>query len=181
MKRWLALSVAVLVSASCGPAGPPPETAGRVDLSRYAGTWDELAAYPQWFQRDCVSARAEYEATEEGAVRVRNVCIGEDGSTRSIQGTARPVEGSGNARLRVSFDTWFGGLMPDPEEGNYWILHVADGYRHAVVGGPDRGALWILSRSPEIKRSEWEALLKVVREKGYDPEKLKIDRHTRIE
>ncbi|MEC9301419.1 MAG: lipocalin family protein, partial [Acidobacteriota bacterium] len=47
---------------------PPLETVAYVDLQRYAGTWYELANYPQRFQRGCTATTATYIIREDGEV-----------------------------------------------------------------------------------------------------------------
>jgi apolipoprotein D and lipocalin family protein len=93
MRRLLAalLSIAGGMSAS---AMPPPPTVARVDLSRYAGTWYEIAAFPKWFQRGCVASQATYRLRPDGRVDVLNACREErfDGKVREARGKAWVVD-----------------------------------------------------------------------------------------
>jgi apolipoprotein D and lipocalin family protein len=156
------------------------KTATKVDLSRYSGTWHEIARYPQWFQPDCSSAIAEYSAIPDGSIRVINICVREDGTRRSIEGSAVPVDSSNN-RLRVRFaNRWYARLIPVPEEGNYWIIDLSPDYRHVIVGTPDRKSLWLLARSTTIRKGELERQKKIAQEQGFDPSKLVIDAHTKV-
>ena len=41
---------------------PPLQTIPHVDLSRYLGTWYEIANFPQGFQRGCTGTTATYES-----------------------------------------------------------------------------------------------------------------------
>ena len=175
------LPLAFLASCATRPDLAPPTTVRSVDLSRYAGVWYELASYPQWFQRGCASAIARYGEPVEGRVAVTNFCLKPDGSHSSINGFATPVPGSNQSKLLVEFDTWFGGLIPKPDRGNYWIIHLEPDYRHAIVASPDRESLWILSRRTQISRAEWNRLLGIIRAKGFDPDRLKTDAHTEIQ
>jgi apolipoprotein D and lipocalin family protein len=47
------LSVAMLAACTMkrGPSLPPPDVVPFVDLARYAGTWYEIASYPDRFQK----------------------------------------------------------------------------------------------------------------------------------
>jgi len=104
------------------PAASVPE----LDLARYAGTWYEIGSFPMFFQRQCIGdTTAEYRLTPEGDVSVTNRCRTESGFDEA-RGTATVVEGSGNARLKVSF-FW-------PFRSDYWVFGLDGDYRWAVVG-----------------------------------------------
>ena len=173
----------VLLFAACShaPSGTAPlKTVAKVDVNRYAGKWYEIARYPQWFQKDCVSATADYSRNKDGTVKVVNTCIRADGSRRSITGVAKPVDAEAN-RFQVSFPgNWYSKLIPVPEEGNYWVIDVTPGYQQAIVGTPDRKSLWFLSRSPRVPKTVFEKMKSTAKEQGFDPAKLEIDAHAKI-
>lgn len=99
----------------------------RLDLSRYLGTWYEVARFPNRFQKQCVAdSRAEYQSTPEGAVRVVNQCRLADGSLEKAVGQARQIGAADSPRLQVRFaPAWLsfnsgrvGGLLGDrPRRG----------------------------------------------------------------
>lgn len=167
------------VSCASSPSAAP-RTEAKVEVNRFTGKWYEIARYPKWFQKGCVSATAEYTKNDGGSIRVLNTCIRGDGSLRAIEGLADPVDGSAS-RLRVSFPgNWYSKLMPVPEEGNYWIIDVSADYRHAIVGTPDRKSLWFLSRSPSIPRREFDRMKSTAEGQSFDTGKLRVDGHTRM-
>lgn len=170
MCRSLRPLVLVLLALGCATPPPPATIAGPVDLERYAGRWLELARLPAFFQRSCTLSRAEY-APIEGGVSVVNSCLTRDGELRRAEGTATPVAGSGNTRLRVRFDGFWGRLAPVPDEGNYWILQLDPAYRAVVVCTPDRRYLWILAREP-LSEAEYAALVEHARAAGFAVERL---------
>lgn len=133
-----------------GTEHEPLDTAGSVDLERYAGLWYELARLPMRFQADITVATAEYTLRDDGKIGVLNTAYRGSETEATIEGTAEPADGAEdtNDRLIVSF----GGLLrfiPKADEGNYWIVRVSDDYSMALVGVPDRGAIWLLSRNPQ--------------------------------
>jgi apolipoprotein D and lipocalin family protein len=144
--------------------------AGPVDLDRYAGEWLELARLPAFFQRECVRSRASYRVVEEG-IRVVNRCATAAGAVRRIEGVAKPVPGSANSRLAVRFAGFWARLLPAPDEGNYWILHLDPDYRSAVVGTRDRRYLWILAREP-LAEPRYLALVEIADRAGFDVSRL---------
>jgi apolipoprotein D and lipocalin family protein len=165
MKQALFLFMAAAVLAGCSMR-EGPETVASVDLDRYAGTWHEVARIPNWFQKKCASAAtATYSPMPDGRIRVVNACRRADGRPVSISGTATPVPGSGNARLKVRF---FG-----PFAGDYRVIGLDEsGYRWAVVGGPSRNYLWFLSRTPRVSDTTFDHMLEIARKAGYDTSRI---------
>lgn len=165
MKRRRFLSALALLPALAAPALraddlPPVTGVPALDLQRYAGRWYEIAAFPMFFQRNCVGdTTADYALTPEGAVAVTNRCRTADGFDEA-RGKATVVEGSGNARLKVSF-FW-------PFRSDYWVIGLDPDYRWAAVGNPNRKYLWILSRTPALAPELLEAALKAAAGQGYD-------------
>lgn len=146
---------------------PPLETVEHVDLSRYLGTWYEIASYPQRFQAGCTATTATYSLRDDGTIDVLNRCRkdGLDGKLDEAKGRARVVDEATNAKLEVSFFR--------PFWGDYWIIDLdAEGYRYAVVGHPERDYLWILSREPELDPAVYEGILARLEEKHYDTSRL---------
>lgn len=178
------LSAASLL-ASCGTTAPDAarptlKTVAKVSTDRYLGKWYEIAHFPQWFQKGCVSATADYSQNKDGTIGVLNTCFRVDGSQRTVVGVAEPVDASNN-RLRVSFPgNFFARMAPVPKEGNYWIIDISRDYQHAVVGTPDRQFLWFLSRSPAISKRQFDRMKDTAAEQGFDLSKLVVDQHTRI-
>jgi len=146
-------------------AETPVASVARVDLSRYAGKWFEIAAFPMYFQRDCVGdTTAEYALAADGSVSVTNRCRTDSGFDEA-EGKATVVEGSNNARLKVSF-FW-------PFRSDYWVIGLDADYRWAVVGNPNRRFLWVLSRTPQLPQESLEAALKAAVDQGYDLKQLR--------
>lgn len=185
MTRFTLLPVvAACLLSACGANSSAPSrpmmTEKKVEVSRYAGKWYEIARYPKWFQRGCVSATAEYSLNPGGSIRVLNTCLKANGESRSVEGLATPVDDDAN-RLQVSFPgRWYSPLIPISKEGNYWIIDVSPGYRHAIVGTPDRKSLWFLSRAPSIPKRDFEKMKATAAGQGFDTSKLIIDGHTRL-
>ena len=143
------------------------QTVAAVDLSRYTGTWYEIARLPMWFQRHCVDSKAIYSIRPDGAVGVHNECVTDTGGVEQAEGVATVVDAKTNARLTVVFDNWFARLFGSSRDGNYWILDLDVEYRTAIVGTPDRQFLWILSRTPQLDEPTYRGLVERARQLGY--------------
>ena len=172
MKRAVALLGALVMAAGCSTSTterlrlPPLPTVAHVDLSRYVGTWYEVANFPQSFQRGCTATTATYTLRADGDIDVLNRCRqgSVDGDEKSARGRARVVDRATNAKLEVSF---FG-----PFWGDYWIIDVSDDYSYAVVGHPGRDYLWILARTPTMAEATYERILARLQARGYETSRL---------
>jgi apolipoprotein D and lipocalin family protein len=146
---------------------PPLEVVPQVDVSRYMGTWYEIARFPHRFQEGCVATKATYTLRQDGKVDVLNECRMEnlDGAVKTAKGTARVVDEKTNAKLKVTF-FW-------PFYGSYWIIGLGDNYEYAVVGHPGRNYLWILSRTPSMDDALYNRIVRRLQnEQAYDTSKL---------
>jgi apolipoprotein D and lipocalin family protein len=145
----LILSSLAFIITSCGGIEPkqPLRTVASVDLTRYAGTWYEIARLPMWFQRYCVDSKATYTIRQDGRIGVHNECLTDSGTVDQVDGVATVVDTTSNARLMVTFDNFFARLVGPSREGNYWIIDLSPDYTVAMIGTPDRRYLWILART----------------------------------
>lgn len=144
----------------------------QVDLNRYVGTWYEIARFSNRFQDKCVAnVTAQYIKRADGDIDVINRCKKVDGSIDEAKGRARIEDSKSNAKLQVLFApewlSWVPFLWAD-----YWVIDLADDYSAAVVGGPSRDYLWILSRQPQMSMETYEALVNRATVQGYDTSKL---------
>lgn len=157
----LIITIATLIFAGCAKNYPYLETVQSVDLNRYMGTWYEVASLPNSFQEGCNCSKAEYTLVDD-EVKVLNTCRKDslNGELDDAEGTATIVEGSNNAKLKVSF-FW-------PFKGDYWIIDLAEDYSYAVVGTPSRKYLWVLSRTKTLPDSIYSPILQRAGAKGFD-------------
>jgi apolipoprotein D and lipocalin family protein len=160
------LATAAIVGLLGCAAFPPLATAPSVDLQRYAGTWYEIASFPNRFQRGCVATRATYTPRPDGTIGVRNECRRGtlDAPPDVIHGKAWVVDPATRSRLQVQF-FW-------PFRGAYDIIYVDPDYRTALVGHPSRDYLWILSRTPELDDPTYQALVTLAATRGFDVARL---------
>ncbi|MFO7908766.1 MAG: lipocalin family protein, partial [Halomonas sp.] len=92
-----------------------------------------------------------YSMRDDGGVRVINRGYNpEEQAWDEAEGRAYFIEKEDIGRLKVSF---FG-----PFYGGYNILELDDDYQWALVSGPNRDYLWILSRSPQMDEATEERL-----------------------
>lgn len=151
----------------------------RIDLNRYLGTWHEVARLPNRFQKNCVSdTTATYAAGDNGEIVVRNACMTDKGESTSVDGVARVVvPGSGKLKVRFA-PRWLAWL---PVWAPYWVVDLDPDYRWAVVGGPTRKYLWILSRDPVLDAEVFAGIKTRAAARGYAVDRLTIPQMPRGE
>ena len=152
------------------------QTVPRVDLSRYAGLWFEVARLGAPFERLCVEQpTARYtlvrDASCQTQLQVVNRCGDGKGRVREAVGLARTEAGLGGGRLQISFLPpalrWLPGAWSD-----YWILDLDSNYSTALVGNPNKKSLWILSRQPRISDDRLREMVDKAHHWGYPVERL---------
>jgi apolipoprotein D and lipocalin family protein len=144
-----------------------------LDLQRYSGQWHEIAHLPMFWQRQCVGdITATYTPRPDGTVGVRNACRTSDGKRDVSEGVARPVSGK-PGQLEVRFAPEWLAWVP-MVWADYWVIDLDPQYRWAVVGGPDRDHLWVLSRTPGMDRALLEQIKTRAMAKGYRLDELKV-------
>ena len=88
----------------------------------------------------------------------------EDNKWDEAEGKALFVEDEQTAHLKVSF---FG-----PFYASYVVIALDEDYQYAMVTGPDRDYLWILSRNPSMQEDLLRSLVSKAEGLGYDTGKL---------
>lgn len=168
MRLWSKLSVlmATLLSVACSVT--PPKDVKIVDnfqLPRYLGTWYEIARLDHSFERGLDHVTANYSPRDDGGVKVIN--RGYNANKQQWQeslGKAYFIGSPQQASLKVSF---FG-----PFYGGYNVIDLDDEYQHALIAGPNRDYLWILSRTPTIDSQTRDRLVAVAKNYGFPVEDL---------
>ncbi|CNK35163.1 outer membrane lipoprotein Blc [Yersinia mollaretii] len=168
MRLWSKLSVLTVTLLSVACSVTPPKDVKIVDnfqLPRYLGTWYEIARLDHSFERGLDHVTANYTPRDDGGVKVIN--RGYNARKQQWQesvGKAYFIGSPQLASLKVSF---FG-----PFYGGYNIIELDDDYSYALVSGPNRDYLWILSRTPTLSADVREKLLSVAKDYGFPIDKL---------
>jgi apolipoprotein D and lipocalin family protein len=111
---------------------------------------------------------------KNGEIAVINSCIDEDGEVDDAEGIARVVDKKSNAKLEVSFVSFFGWR---PFWGNYWIIGLDENYQWAIVGHPEREYGWILSRVKQPDDKTMNEIFDILKEQGYNPSGFEMTLH----
>ena len=172
------MAAIIVLTGSFAQAADKPQSANdlqsisTLDVPRYMGTWYEIAKFPAWFQKKCVSdTRAEYTLQPDGRVQVINRCRQDSGEMKEALGSGRQIGGAASSKLEVRFAPAWLAFLP-AVWGNYWVIDLDPAYQLAAVSEPKREYLWILSRSAKVDPAAYDALLARLSRQGFDLQRL---------
>jgi apolipoprotein D and lipocalin family protein len=146
-----------------------PEQVKPVDnfkVHNYLGRWYEIARLDHSFERGLSRVTADYALREDGGLQVTNRgYLAQENRWKEAVGKAYFVEEPSRGYLKVSF---FG-----PFYGSYIIIDLdQDTYQYALVCGPNRSYLWLLSRTPTMPTVVKDRLIAKAAALGFDTSRL---------
>lgn len=168
MSLWkmVAAGAGALLSVACSttpPKGVTPVEGFNAGL--YLGSWYEIARFNHPFERGLEQVTATYSKRDDGGLKVVNRGFNPKKQRwQESTGKAYFTGPQSRAALKVSF---FG-----PFYGGYNVIALDPAYQHALVCGPNRDYLWILSRTPQISEQVKASLVNTARENGFDVSQL---------
>lgn len=153
------------------------QTVSNFDLTRYLGTWYEIARLPMKHEpAENTDISAFYELQENGKVKVINRSRNPQAEVDEAIGEATVVDGE-NGKLEVTFLPE--GLKWIPfTKGDYWVLKIDTDYTTALVGEPNLKYLWILNRSQHLDQSVIDEYLVYAQGLGYELDNIIYPKHT---
>lgn len=170
-KHAVLLSLMLLL---CACVGAPPgglQVVDGFDVSRYEGTWYEIARLDHRFERGLSRVTANYQLQPDNTVRVTNRGFSaESQQWEEAIGKARFQGEPDVGALKVSF---FG-----PFYGAYNIVALdKENYQWALVTGPSFNYLWILSRQPQLDAAIYLQLIETAANAGFATDELIVVEH----
>lgn len=171
MKRYLRLS---LVSALLGVllgcqtmSKPPLETVDYVDIERFMGDWYVIAHIPTFIDDDAFNAVESYKLDADGNIATTfTFRKGRfDGERKSYHPTGYIQDAKSNALWGMQF-IW-------PIKADYRIVYLTDDYSQVIVGRNKRDYVWIMARTAEIPEQDYQHMLSLIADMGYDTSKIK--------
>ena len=177
MKKLSILSAIVFVLAfnafvsgqTAAPAAPNAVTT--LDPAKFAGKWYEIAAFSNNFQRKCIAnITMTYTLKKNGVFDVVNECLETDGTTKTAKGSAKIAKKTAPGKMKIRFSSGFFSFLPGVWE-DHWVIDLDKNYEYAVIGGPKREYLWVISRKPEMSDAQYQDILRRIEDQGYNPAK----------
>jgi len=164
MKRLIALFIVFLANCTGIPDGL--KAVEDFNINRYTGTWYEIARLDNRFEKGLEKIAATYQLREDGGVDVINKGWNEQtGEWNQVEGKAYFIDKPTIGRLKVSF---FG-----PFYGGYNIIDLdKKDYSYALVTGPDKSYLWILSKTKHLSEETQTTLINKAKALGFTTDDL---------
>ena len=163
-------AIALLFVGCTGlPKGITPVTGFSIEM--YMGTWYEIARLDHSFERNMANVTANYSLGPKGVIRVVNRGFDtQKKEWKSVEGRAKFISQPDVGSLKVSF---FG-----PFYGGYHVIALdKEGYRYAMVSGPNRSYLWILARDKKLDTAIQTELIAQAEVLGFKTEDLILVDH----
>lgn len=168
IQKYLLVFIVTAVSG-CQSASslPPIRTAESVDLQKFAGDWFVIANIPTFIETDAYNAVESYAEPVDG--KVATTFAFNKGSFTGTRKTYHPTgfvrEGTGNAIWGMQF-VW-------PIKAEYRIVYIDPNYEFTIIGRTKRDYVWLMARQAVIADSDYERLVRIIEEEGYDRSKLR--------
>ena len=132
----------------------------KIEVSKYLGTWYEIARVPNWFEKELVGVTATYSLKNNGNIEVKNSGYQKTltGEKKTAIGNAWIPDPAKPGALQVSF-FW-------PFSAGYNVVAIAPDYSYALVFGDTTEYAWILSRTPTMDVQVYNNLIKTAESLG---------------
>jgi apolipoprotein D and lipocalin family protein len=138
----------------------------QLDTARYAGTWYEIAHYPNKHEKNCTRDVVHVVAggDKPHSIQFVNACMTKRGYADAINVNAKPKDKTGDGKLKIP-TLW-------PFTTPYWILAVAPDYSWSLTGSPNRKQLWIFSRTITLDPETFNIIKAKAESMGFSSAKL---------
>lgn len=148
--------------AGCAGNHTPLATVDYVDLDRFMGDWYVIANIPTFVEKGAHNAVERYEMNDDGEIETtftfRADSFNGEEKIHTPVGFVRNTET--NAEWGMQF-IW-------PIKADYRVVYLDDDYTQTVIGRNKRDYLWIMARTPQISDADYDRLLALVADMGYD-------------
>ncbi len=172
MKKLTMLSLFWMMAGCQSVTHPPLATVTYVDLPRFMGDWYVIANIPTFIEQGAHNAVESYRLDADGTVATTFTfrAGGFDGPVKRFNPRGFVVENTGNAEWGMRF-VW-------PFKSEYRITYLNESYSQTVIGRTKRDYVWIMSRSPIMSEADYQRLVQLLADQGYDVNKLqKVPQH----
>ena len=158
--KILGLFSLIFVGACATPA--PMPTVDHVDIERFMRDWYVIANIPTMFEKSAFNAVESYRLDDDGSIATTFTF-----RAGAFDGDERVYTPRGFVRDTDSNAIW-GMQFIWPFKAEYRIVYLNEDYSQTIVGRSKRDYVWIMARTPTIPDADYQSLLTLVGDLGYD-------------
>lgn len=142
-------------------------TATLVDLEKFSGQWYVIANIPTFIEKDAYNSVESYAVAPDGKIETTFTFNkgGFDGAKKVYSPTASVRDGTGNAIWGMQF-VW-------PFKAEYRIIYIDPDYEFTIIGRSKRDYVWLMAREASIADADYQRLISIIQEQGYDLDNLR--------
>ena len=166
MHRSLLSLLAIFGVGGCANNQAPLETVDFVDLDRFMGDWYVIANIPTFAEKGAYNAVETYAMNDDGTIATTFVFRkdGFNGKRKEHNPKGFVLDSRSNAVWGMQF-IW-------PIKADYRIVYLTDDYSRTIIARNKRDYVWIMAREPTIDEADYESLISLVENMGYDVTKI---------
>ena len=155
------LTLLPLAACQTGAVKPLPAVP-HVDLPRFMGDWYVIANIPTFIETGAHNAVESYKLDADGTIAVTFTF--RDGA---FDGKPKQYTPRGFVRDTQSNAIW-GMQFIWPIKTDYRITYLTPDYSQTIISREQRDYVWIMARTPTIPDADYQRMVSLVREQGYD-------------
>lgn len=156
-----------LFMVGCAHSLPPLKTVELVDIKRYMGPWYVIACIPTFIETKAYNAIEEYQLKPDGTINT--IFTFHKGG---FDGPLKKYNPQGFIVDKVYNSTW-GMQFIWPFKAEFLITYLTPDYSQTIIARNKRDYFWIQARTPQIPEEEYQRLLSILKEQGYDITKVR--------
>lgn len=162
----LACMIPTITLAACSTT-VPLRTVAQVDLERFMGDWYVIANIPTFIERTAHNAVESYELLDNRqiATTFRFNQGSFDGPVKTYRPTGFVSDDPSNAIWGMQF-IW-------PFRADYRVIYLDKNYTQTVIARNKRDYIWIMARTPSIPQSDYDTIIELAANEGYDTSKIR--------
>lgn len=167
MVKTLTLLSCLLLLTGCVTPRPLLKTVEKVDLNRYMGPWYVIACIPTFIETEAYNAIEDYRLDPDGTINTTFTF-----NQGSFDGPPKRYNPRGFVVDRVNYSTW-GMEFIWPFKSEFLITYLSPDYSQTIISRNKRDYVWIMARTPQIPEPDYQRLLRVLTDQGYDLAKMR--------
>ena len=166
MARNSLIGTAGLLLSACSNL-EPLETVDYVDLDRFMGDWYVIANIPTAIETEAYNAVESYRLNQDGSIATTFSF-----NQGSFSGKKKIYQPRGFVRNSRTNAEW-GMQFIWPIKADYRIIYLDEDYQLTVIGRNKRDYVWVMARKPSIPAVQYDAMVELIANAGYDMSKLR--------